>query len=214
LIYSYCIPVDDGAAPNPFFSYCTLNICKPRIRKYANVGDWVIGTGSKNSPIGDISSKLVYAMKITTKFPMNEYDLFARNNCPKKIPNWRSKDPKEKLGDSIYDFSFVPPRVRQSVHSNRNRAKDLSGEYTLVSEHFFYFGNKPIDLPNDLIEIIKMGQGHKSNCISQFEEAFTKWIENTNYIANKLYGDPQIDIFKGIFKKQMCARIREKECEQ
>ncbi len=38
-LYTYCIPYDDGAAPNPFWGQCTLVICKPRIRKVARPGD-------------------------------------------------------------------------------------------------------------------------------------------------------------------------------
>jgi hypothetical protein len=38
-LYSYCIPVDDGAAPNPFWDICTLVICKPVIRRTAQIGD-------------------------------------------------------------------------------------------------------------------------------------------------------------------------------
>ena len=45
-LFSYCIPVDDAAAPNPFWGYCTLAICKPGHWRVAQVGDWVIGTGS------------------------------------------------------------------------------------------------------------------------------------------------------------------------
>ena len=48
-LFTYCIPIDDGAAPNPYWGICTLVICKPVIRRVANVGDWVVGIGSKNS---------------------------------------------------------------------------------------------------------------------------------------------------------------------
>ncbi|WP_395051688.1 hypothetical protein [Flavobacterium sp.] len=34
-LFLYCIPFDDGAAPSPFWGVCTLNICKPVIRKNA-----------------------------------------------------------------------------------------------------------------------------------------------------------------------------------
>jgi hypothetical protein len=40
-LFSYTIPVDDGAAPNPFRGMCTLAICKPTIRRVAKKGDWV-----------------------------------------------------------------------------------------------------------------------------------------------------------------------------
>jgi len=42
-LFSYIIPIDDGPAPNPFGDICTLAICKPAIRRKAQVGDWVIG---------------------------------------------------------------------------------------------------------------------------------------------------------------------------
>ena len=32
-LYTYCIPYDSGAAPNPFWETCTLAICKPVILK-------------------------------------------------------------------------------------------------------------------------------------------------------------------------------------
>ena len=58
-IYSYVLRYDDGVAPNPYGGVCTLAICKPVIRKKAQVGDWVIGTGSFELGLGDT---LVYAM--------------------------------------------------------------------------------------------------------------------------------------------------------
>jgi Nucleotide modification associated domain 2 len=66
-IYSYVLRYDDGAAPNPFWDTCTLAICKPTIRRKTQPGDWVIGTGSKNSRcndglVHDLSDRLVYAV--------------------------------------------------------------------------------------------------------------------------------------------------------
>ena len=34
-LFTYTIPIDDGAAPNPFRGMCSLAICKPRIRREA-----------------------------------------------------------------------------------------------------------------------------------------------------------------------------------
>lgn len=42
-IYSYVLRIDNGAAPNAFGQFCTLTICKPAIRRNAEIGDWVIG---------------------------------------------------------------------------------------------------------------------------------------------------------------------------
>jgi hypothetical protein len=67
-LFSYVLRKDDGAAPNPFWGVCTLAICKPVIRRTAEVDDWVVGTGSKRAPDGrDLSGTVVYAMRITKK---------------------------------------------------------------------------------------------------------------------------------------------------
>ena len=148
-LYSYCIPIDDGAAPNPYWGICTLTICKPVIRRVAKVGDWVVGIGSKNSPIGDISNSAVYVMKITKKLTMQEYDDFCKKKYPNKIPDWYSEDFYKRVGDCIYDFSETSlPKLRKSVHTEKNKDKDLNGQYALISNHFYYFGDKPIPLPD------------------------------------------------------------------
>ena len=59
ILYSYTIPYDDGAAPNPYWGVLTLAICKPVIRRTAEIGDWVVGTGSKQSPIGNIQNSIM-----------------------------------------------------------------------------------------------------------------------------------------------------------
>ncbi|MBC6697349.1 Nmad2 family putative nucleotide modification protein [Hymenobacter puniceus] len=52
-LYSYVLRFDTGDAPNPYGGVCTLAVCKPAIRRTAQIGDWILGTGSKNSPVGD-----------------------------------------------------------------------------------------------------------------------------------------------------------------
>ena len=190
-LYSYCLRYDTGAAPNPFWDVCTLVICKPKIRQAANLGDWVVGFGSVNSPIGDISDRVVYAMKITTKLKMQEYDEYCRSDLQRKIPQWYKRgDYDLKVGDCIYDYSKgEPPNLRKSVHDERNRKRDLGGEFALLSTHFFYFGDKPVQLPRKLKSIIHTTQGHKSNVNQPYVQEFINWIES--YEPNKLYGQPQ-----------------------
>jgi len=190
-LYTYCIPHDDGAAPNPFWGICTLTICKPKIRKKAKIGDWVVGIGSKNSPIGDKSKHVVYAMKITDKMTMCDYDLFCKTKYPEKLPDLRHKNWKRHKGDCIYDFSTNPSKIRKSVHDERNRKVDLSGKYALVSNHFYYFGDKPVKLPADLYPIIKNGRGHKSKYNDSYFNKFMVWIRDLDLEINKIYGKPQ-----------------------
>jgi hypothetical protein len=60
-LYSYVVARDYGFAPNPFFGVCTLATCKPQIRKHAQVGDWIVGTGAK---CNRLDGHLVYVMKV------------------------------------------------------------------------------------------------------------------------------------------------------
>lgn len=192
-LFSYCIRFDDGAAPNPYWGICTLTICKPLIRRVAKEGDWVAGIGSKNSPIGDISDHVVYAMKITKKMTMQEYDDFCKKKYPKKIPDWYNEDFRHRVGDCIYDFSDeLNPKIRKSVHTEKNKEKDLSGKNALISNHFYYFGDKPIPLPDNLKAIIKEGQGHKSTSNKPYTNDFINWIENPSYEINRINGEPQL----------------------
>jgi hypothetical protein len=104
-LFSYCLRYDDGAAPNPFWGVCSLAICKPAIRRVAEVGDWIVGTGSATSPIGNIGGDVVYAMRVDEILTMAQYDAFTLAELPKKIPASSSNDPRRLVGDSIYDFS-------------------------------------------------------------------------------------------------------------
>jgi len=172
-LFSYCIPCDDGSAPNPFWGVCTLNICKPKIRRVANIGDWVVGTGSVEF---GFKNKVVYAMEITQKLTMQEYDNYCKEQVPNKIPNWHSKKYEEKMGDCIYDFSVDPPKIVESNHYEHNREGDLGGRFTLLSDHFYYFGDKPEPLPEHLLSIVNQHPAHKSTANQDYFHDFVDWI--------------------------------------
>lgn len=203
-IYSYVLRFDDGGAPNPFWDTCTLTICKPAIRRKATIGDWVIGTGSKNAKcndgiIHDLSECIVYAMKITDIKTLQEYDNLCKNSLPNKIPNWLSSDWRLRMGDCIYDYSKgIDPIIRKGVHNEGNRKKDLSGVNALLSTNFYYFGERAIFLPTNLKELIKQNQGHKkienTDLILKFEE----WIKQLP--KNTVCADPQM---RSVFNRDL-----------
>ena len=111
-LFTYTIPVDDGAAPNPFHGMCSLAICKPGIRRVAKPDDWVAGLGSKNAPSGDLSGHLVYAMRVEEVMSMQDYNIDASTRWPHRIPNVQSFALQDRLGDCIYDFSTGTPFQR------------------------------------------------------------------------------------------------------
>jgi hypothetical protein len=211
-LYTYCIPYDDGAAPNPFWGQCTLVICKPRIRKVARPGDWVVGTGVTNS-VGGINS-VVYSMRVSTTLTMREYDAFTKARLPAKVPDWRNRDHRRRLGDSIYDFSHDPPGQRHGVHDADNMRTDLSGSNALLSDHFFYFGNNATELPTRLHAIVKSGQGHRSISNAQYIDESVDWIESLGYEPNSLEGDPQLDLFRDEESARNCATGRRRQAEE
>lgn len=191
-LFSYCIPWDDGAAPNPFWGVCTLAICKPRIRRAAEPGDWVVATGSMHSPMGDVSGMLVYAMRVRAKLTMASYDQWTEQFLPSKVPDLLSVDPRRWVGDSIYDFSTDPPDLRLGVHGMANRQRDLGGGYVLVSDHFYYFGDHPQPLPKKLLSIVLQAQGHRSHANDPYRDELVSWIESLGYRRNVPLGQPQI----------------------
>jgi Nucleotide modification associated domain 2 len=112
-----------------------------------------------NSPIGDISGKVMYAMPVTKKMKMEEYDQFTRSELPNKIPQMDHTDSRRCYGDSIYDFSTPIPSLRPSMHKEGNRSTNLKGKFVLLSNYFLYFGDKPVALPGTLQEIAQQQQG-------------------------------------------------------
>jgi hypothetical protein len=151
-----------------------------------------VGLGSANSPIGDVSDAVVYAMKVTEKMTLQKHDEYCQTSLQQEIPQWRNRsDYQLRVGDCIYDYSEgSPPKLRWGVHDKRNGNRDLGGEYALLSTHFFYFGNAPEKLPDHLKPIIHKTQGHKSSSNAPYLIAFVEWIEQ--FESNRLYGQPQL----------------------
>jgi hypothetical protein len=221
-LYTYCLRWDDGAAPNPFWGICTLAICKPAIRRKAKVTDWVVGIGSRNSPLRpnrDVSGHVVYAMKVTNVMSMPDYDKFCRKHLTGKIPHWGSRSFRRRMGDCIYDYAAGGhPELRPSVHKEGNRRTDLSGKNVLLSRHFYYFGDSPVELPEWLLPICHPTQGHKSLANEPHKREFEDWISHRRDALNTLLGEPQLKPkFMALSDKacrSICARLHREEDER
>jgi hypothetical protein len=90
---------------------------------------------------------------------------------------------------------------------------DLSGSNALLSDHFFYFGDNPPQLPANLRPIIKTGQGHRSVSNAHYVDVFIDWIENLGYQPNSLLGKPQLDLFRDEASAKYCATGRRQQAE-
>lgn len=199
VIYSYVIEHDFGLAPNPFGRYCTLAVCKPKIRKSSKlkIGDWILGTGSKAIEVStgkkSLRSKLIYAMQVTEKITFDDYW---------SDPRFQYKKPKMNgsrvtmFGDNFYHKDENGNWIQEdSAHSRYDGTcnqghlkKDTSGRYVLISEHFYYFGSNAPTIPHEFLEICKDGIGEKKLENIQFADDFINWIE-TNFKTG-IQGDP------------------------
>ncbi len=185
-LFSYVVARDYGFAPNPFFGFCTLATCKPRIRQHASVGDWVVGTaGSRSLRPGS----LVYAMQVTEAMTLDEY--WRDERFLEKRPNLRGSE-KQAFGDNIYSLGPDTGEWRQvdSHHSYESGAPnphnlkhDTQTDRVLISEDFTYWGGAGPNLPEELSQCcgftIRAGQGHKSRFPSCVVESFAEWYRST-----------------------------------
>jgi hypothetical protein len=187
-LHSYVVRYDSGFAPNPFYGFCTLATCKPKIRASAQIDDWIVGSGSGAKGLRR-AGHLVYAMRVTEVLTWDQYaaDLrFAR-----KKP-FRRGSRKQTCGDNIY-YRALPAdswQQRDSFHSCADGTADVdhvaidtSVDRVLVSEDFVYLGGTGPLIPDWLHDaqgrhLCKQGIGH-----SKFDEPkliadFVGWINS------------------------------------
>jgi hypothetical protein len=161
-LFSYKMTHDTGFAPNPFFNILTIATCKPMIRKYKQIGDWIAGFTSKKLNDDEVGKeKLVFLMQITEKITFEEY--WNNEEYENKKPCF-DKEYHRKHGDNIY----IPERQGKIIkyvqgktlhHKKKeNIKKDLSGKFVLISNNFYYFGSKPLVIPDNIRPNIPKGQ--------------------------------------------------------
>lgn len=151
-LFSYVVRYDSGFAPNPFYGYCTLATCKPEIRSAAQIGDWVVGTGSADRTINR-GERLVHAMKVGETRDWRSYCDDARFLRKKPM---RRGSRKQSCGDNIYyrspdntewlqldSFHSQKDGTRRSEHVKRDTGTDR----ILASEDFYYFGVDGPEIP-------------------------------------------------------------------
>lgn len=190
-LYSYVVRYDSGFAPNPFYGICTLATCKPDIRKAAETGDWVVGTGSADRRIGR-GGFLVFAMRVTETLPLREY--WHDPRFRRKRSNLRGST-KHASGDNIYCWNARQKRWEQldSYHSQADGSpheahirRDTSVDRVLVSTDFVYFGGHGPQIPHAFrrykgIDICKQGQGRKIVSNLDLIRDFEAWIRSSGH---------------------------------
>jgi hypothetical protein len=144
----------------------------PTIRRNAEVGDIIVGTGSKR--IG-LAGRLIYAMRVSDVLPFKDY----WTKYPNKRPSLRS--PIAECGDNIWHRIRRARRVVPNArHGESQQRRDLSGENALVSTEFFYFGRDAIRIPSRFQRLLATTQGHKNTQDREQVDAFWSWLVASN----------------------------------
>jgi len=191
--YSYKIEHDFGLAPNPFWGYCTLAVCKSKIRRNPNlkVGDWIIGTGSKKLKK---NHHLIFTMQVEEIITMNEYWNESRFQIKKPVVNGSLT---QMYGDNIYHLNKSSEWIQEnSAHSLdkgitniEHLNRDTGGKNVLISKNFFYFGSNCPIIPDEFLDVCCEGRDIKSNAIPlKIADKFIIWIKNK--YEPGIYGDP------------------------
>ena len=183
-LYSYVVARDFGFAPNPFYNVCTLATCKPEIRKHANVGDWILGTGSSKR---GKEGYLVFVMLVSETLTFSEY--WENASFREKRPNLRGSK-KQAFGDNIY-FKDHTGRWRQvdSHHSYtggtsnpHNIDHDTGTDRVLLSTEFVYWGGSGPQVPPKLRSYngldICAKRGHKCRFPDDLVTDFEAWFRS------------------------------------
>lgn len=147
-IYRYVVRYDAGTAPKPSGGWCSLAICKPRIREKAVPGDWIVGFRSR------CPGQVVYAMKVTERLALGEYWEDGRFDDRKP---YRTSRP-----DNIYrpNAGGKPIQVPNRVHMPEHASTDVSGRNVLLSQRFWYFGRNSVPIPTHLVHLVHSTVGH------------------------------------------------------
>jgi len=194
-LFTYVVLYDIGFAPNPFFGSCTLATCKPGIRKSAQVGDWVAGTGSKQK---NQQGKLVFAMEVEEILSFEQY--WDDPRFQRKKPN-RVGSLKQRYGDNVYHRhptteDWIQEDCRHSLENGEPNPdhirRDTNPARVLIASEFVYYGSSAVDIPAgflswDGVDFFR-GRGYRRNFPTELVDGFVDWLRNQT--GNGLAGEP------------------------
>lgn len=195
-LYSYVVRYDIGFAPNPFYGYCTLATCKQDIRVRASVGDWIVGTGSAETGLGD---RLVYAMQVEEILTYIEY--WNDPRFASKRPRLRGSM-KQQYGDNIYhhapDGSWVQENSRHSLDDGSPNIghvdRDTKADAVLISQRFVYYGGAGPPIPSRFRgeigpDLVHGRPGYRVNFPDEMRDEIIAWI--IDELDQGVQGDPR-----------------------
>lgn len=178
-VFSYVVEHDLGFAPNPFHGACTLACCKPDVRKKAEVGDYVLGTGAVKPKLRGL---LTYWMKVDEIVTFDQY--WSDNRFRHKKPVMAGTT-YLRYGDNIYHRdggdAFKQEYSFHSLEDGSLSVGDLKrdtgkSDKVLIGRDFTFWGRSGVKLPSHLVCFLKTGPGYRYKFTDQQIQALLKWI--------------------------------------
>lgn len=167
----------------------------PVIRRTARRGDWLVGMGGRDLKA---TGRCIFAMCVTDDMTFDDY--WNSDRFRTKRPR-RNGSRKTMVGDNIYRLDAATGKWLQenSVHSQPsgeqdwpNTNHDTQTDRVLVSEEFFYFGDKAPVVPAQILRAVgyKNGRGHRVYTVTQCQELLD-WIKGqAGGQPNRILADP------------------------
>lgn len=191
-IWRYVVATDSGYAPCASHGLLTLCICKPVIRRNAEVGDWVIGFMPKRFGTG----RIVWAGRVAEAIPMGRYCM--------RYP--RRPDAIYRLAGHRIDGREILKHSGAKVHNSKEaQARDERGRMALIFREFWYWGNEAPEAPEDIAGLAYYRQGQTTKGVGQFTiEGLKDWLSRWR---PGVHGPP-----KDGTKRQACWKPRASAC--
>jgi len=177
-LFVYRIVVDEGVAPNLLDGQLTLTLCKPGIRRAAQVGDYVLALvalqhAQLTGKGPDRYYKAAYLFTIREKVGILEYEAWCKVHAPSKIC-----DPSTGEGNCQYNSTGAQ---RLGPHGEFNKNRDLGGRFALVSDHFAAWTSRsPHTLTDSELETIGLDRAQIQTATRNF---FTISLDRPEQIA-------------------------------
>lgn len=175
-MFVYVLSYDIGFSPNAQDGYCTLACCKPRIRKLAQEGDWIVGiTPAK---LGKIR-KLCYAMKVSEN-PITFTEYYNQERFLKRC---------DRIYRPISGAGYE--QLHNTFHNEADLARDTGVDRVLISSQYWYFGREFVPLPAAEIdpELFKGGRGHRVTNKPKTIRSFESWLRSI--AVRGVHGSPR-----------------------
>ena len=171
-VHTYVIAIDAGSAPNYDPPFVTLAVCKPRIRRKANVGELVFAFAGKGvNPMEPHA--VVWAGVISEKLTFEQY--WNDKRFAGKKPS------RTRLPDNFYrptDGGLL--WVENPIHGPESAQHDTNGVYVLALAPSWRFGANGPALPAEFG--LRMTNGRRGERVVELEEPtwqrLKRWLDS------------------------------------